>query len=96
MSLYSSYFEDFIKLFPSLNDYLQLQKYKKLQIYFENSISEDYVEKIRNFALKYKEILKKKKTLSIYDKILKYDGKIVGTELITKNFARVTYAPENY
>jgi len=30
------------------------------------------------------------------DKILKYDGKIVGTDLITKNFARVTYAPENY
>jgi vancomycin resistance protein VanW len=31
------------------------------------------------------------------DKILKYQGgKIIETELITKNFARVTYTPENY
>lgn len=31
------------------------------------------------------------------DKILKYkSGEIVSTELITKNFARVTYTPENY
>ncbi len=31
------------------------------------------------------------------DKILKFEsGKIVETELITKNFARVTYEPENY
>ncbi|MGB4773691.1 MAG: VanW family protein [Daejeonella sp.] len=31
------------------------------------------------------------------DKILKFEsGKIVNTELITKNFARVTYTPENY
>lgn len=31
------------------------------------------------------------------DKILKFEGgKIVETELITKNFARVTYTPENY
>jgi len=31
------------------------------------------------------------------DKILKYkSGEIVNTELITKNFARVTYTPDNY
>lgn len=31
------------------------------------------------------------------DKILKYQGgKIIETELLTKNFARVTYTPENY
>ena len=31
------------------------------------------------------------------DKILKFEsGKIIETELITKNFARVTYEPENY
>jgi len=31
------------------------------------------------------------------DKILKFQsGKIIATELITKNFARVTYTPENY
>jgi vancomycin resistance protein VanW len=31
------------------------------------------------------------------DKILKFEsGKVIATELITKNFARVTYTPENY
>lgn len=31
------------------------------------------------------------------EKLLKYQsGKVVATELITKNFARVTYTPENY
>ena len=73
MSLYSKYFDEYIKLFPSLNDYLQIPKYKKLQIYYENSISDNYVEKIRKFALKYKYILNKKKTLNIYDKVLKYE-----------------------
>jgi uncharacterized protein (DUF885 family) len=73
MSLYSKYFDEYIKLFPSLNDYLQLPKYKNLQIYYENSISDDYVEKIRKFTLKYKNILKKKKTLNIYDTVMKYE-----------------------
>jgi vancomycin resistance protein VanW len=31
------------------------------------------------------------------DKILKFQsGKIIETKLITKNFARVTYTPDNY
>jgi vancomycin resistance protein VanW len=31
------------------------------------------------------------------NKILKFEGgKIIETELLTKNFARVTYTPENY
>ena len=73
MSLYDKYFDDLIKLFPSLNDYMRIPKYKNLQVHFENSISEAYTEKMRNFLLKYKKILDKKKNLTIHDKVLKYD-----------------------
>ena len=43
-----------------------------------------------------KEIEITKEPVELY-KILKFEGgKVVATEMIMKNFARVTYTPENY
>lgn len=73
MNIYDKYFDEYIKLFPSFNDALRIPKYKKLQIHYENSISDFYIEKIKKFYLKYLEILNKNKKLNIYDKCLKYN-----------------------
>lgn len=73
MNIYDEYFDDLMTLFPSMNDYLQVPKYKKNRVRFENSIAPEYNEKIKNIALKYKEKLKKIKKKNIYDKILQYE-----------------------
>jgi len=61
MKLYDNYFNEFINICPSYNDLLRLPKYKKLQIHFENNISDNYLEKLKEFNTKYLDILKKKK-----------------------------------
>jgi uncharacterized protein (DUF885 family) len=73
MKLYDKYFDEFINLVPTYNDLLRIQKYKKLQIHFENNISESYIEKMKEFNLKYYNILKNKKKLNIYDECLIYN-----------------------
>ena len=39
MKLYESYFKEFIELFPTLQDNLQLKEYKYLQKHYENSFT---------------------------------------------------------
>lgn len=75
MKLYEKYFEEFINLTPSYNDILRIKKYKKLQIHYENNISEPYIEKMEDFNLKYYNILRNKKKKSIYDQCLIYNIK---------------------
>jgi uncharacterized protein (DUF885 family) len=73
MNLYDKYFDDLINLTPSMNDYLQIKKYKNLRIYYENNISKEFFIKIKDFLLKYKKILSKKGKKKIYDEVLKYE-----------------------
>ena len=60
MNLYDKYFDDLINLTPSMNDYLQIKKYKNLRIYYENNISKEFFIKIKDFLLKYKKFFLKK------------------------------------
>ena len=70
MKLYDEYFDELINLFPSMNDYLQIKKYKELRIHYENNISKEFLIKLKEFLLKYKKIVKGN---TIYDKVLKYE-----------------------
>ncbi len=72
MKLHESYFDEFINITPSLNDYLNLSKYKYLKNKMENPYSLDY--KFKNIELfnKYISKLNKIKRMTIYDKVLKH------------------------
>lgn len=74
--LYDQFFDEFIHLFPSLNDYLGIDKYKKLRVHLENSISEQFIGSLKRFFLKYNTIVKNKKKHNIYDKTLLYNIKM--------------------
>lgn len=76
MDLYNKFFNEYINLFPSINDNLNLPKYKHLRVHLENSISPEHIKKVNNFYKKYKKILAKKKKLNIYDKVLLYEIKL--------------------
>ena len=73
MKLYDIYFNEFINIYPLYNDLLRLPKYKKLQVHYENNISDSYLERIKEFNTKYLDILNKKNKLNIYDECLKYN-----------------------
>ena len=73
MNLYDEYFDELMQLFPSMNDFLQVPKYRRNRTRFENSIAPEYNDKIKNFALKYKQKLNKIKKKSMYDKVLEYE-----------------------
>jgi uncharacterized protein (DUF885 family) len=72
MKLHDTYFEEYINITPSLNDYLNLSKYKYLKNKMENPYSLDY--KFKNIELfnKYISKLNKIKRTTIYDKVLKH------------------------
>ena len=70
MKLYKSYFKEFIELFPTLQDNLQLKEYKYLQKHYENSLSIEHVENQKKLYNKYLILLKNKK-LDHYGKVLK-------------------------
>ena len=73
MKLYDEYFNELINLIPSMNDYLQIKKYKALRIHYENNISKEFFIKLKDFLLKYKKIISKKEKKTIYDDVLKYE-----------------------
>ena len=66
------YFDEYIRLYPSLNDLQRLPKYKRLQVHYENNISNTFIQKLKEINIKYLEILNNRK-LNIYDKCLKYN-----------------------
>lgn len=73
--LYLNYFEDQLKLFPSINESLNLPKYKHLNNLLENSYSEEHKKKQKEFCNKYLKILEIKKNKNIYDKLIIYECK---------------------
>ena len=72
MPIYDKYFDEYINLTPSLNDYLNLSKYKFLKNKLENPYSLEY--KFKNIELfnKYISKLNKIKYPTIYEHVLYY------------------------
>ena len=72
MSLYDRYFDELINLVPSLNDSLNLPKYKHLKNRMENVYSKEFIKKDKELSKKYLKLLSKKKDKNIYDETLIY------------------------
>ena len=72
MTIYENYFHDTILLSPSINDYLNLSKYKHLKNKLENSLSKSFVREQKELHSNYLQQLIKKKRPTIYDKTLIY------------------------
>ena len=72
MKLYDTYFDKYMNLYPSLNDELRIPKYKRLQVHYENNISDLFINKLKKMNIKYLDLLNKKEKLNIYDQCLKY------------------------
>ncbi len=72
MELYDKYFHENIELNPSVNDYLNLSKYKYLKNKMENPFSKVHKKKVTQLNKKYLALLNKKKILNIFEKTLKY------------------------
>tara|TARA_B110001469_G_C9616325_1_gene306874 strand:+ start:30 stop:1610 length:1581 start_codon:yes stop_codon:yes gene_type:complete len=72
MKLYDKYVDDLIHLYPSFNDYLNLDKYKHLKHKLENTLDECHLKKQKEFYTKYLKLISKKKRKNVYDKTLLY------------------------
>ena len=72
MNLYDDFLEEQIKISPSLNESLRLEKYKYLDNQQENPFSDYYITQMHEFHVTFLQKLKKipKKELNIYDKFL--------------------------
>ena len=71
--MYQKYFDELISLDPTINDALNLKKYKHLQNQFPNYLSSSYATKQKDLCNKYLDIINNKKKLNYYDKVLKYN-----------------------
>lgn len=76
MSVYDTYFDEYIKLYPTVNDIYRINKYKHLQKHYENNLSITNLSIIKDLNIKYLSIIDKRKKLNIYDKCLKYNLKL--------------------
>jgi uncharacterized protein (DUF885 family) len=72
MSLYDKYFDEYIKLHPSLNDIFRISRYKHLQVHYENYLSRSNIQINKDLCTRYLKILNKDR-LNIYDRCLKYN-----------------------
>ena len=63
--IYENFFEEYINLFPTLNDYLDLSKYAHLKRFYENSISEEHIKLQKIFFNNYKNKVKETNNISI-------------------------------
>jgi len=72
MKVYDSYFDELMCLFPSLNDFLNLDKYKHLQNKLENPLDNHHIIKQKELYKKYLDLMSKKKKKNVYDKTLLY------------------------
>ena len=70
--IYNEYFDEYIKLNPSINNYLRLKEYPELNMYYDNDISKEYKIKMKGICYKYHKKLKNLKYKNIFDKILNY------------------------
>ena len=76
MKLYEKYFDELIELHPTINDYLQIEKYNHLKNKYPNSISKAEIAKQKRFYEKYLNLINKKKNLNHYDRVLQYTLKM--------------------
>ena len=72
MRLYDQFFHDMILLSPSINDSLNLSKYKYLRNQMENPYSKEFKKNEELFYKKYLNVLKTKKKINIYDEVIDY------------------------
>jgi uncharacterized protein (DUF885 family) len=72
MKIYENYFHDTMLLSPSINDYLNLSKYKHLKNQLENCLSKTFINGQKDLHSNYLQKLIKKKRPTIYDKALIY------------------------
>ena len=72
MKIYDNYFHDNILISPSINDYLNLPKYKHIKNKLENNLSKSYIKQQKELHSNYLNKLGKKKSTTIYDKTLIY------------------------
>ena len=72
MSIYTRYFDELVNLVPSINDSLNLPKYKHLKNKMENTYSKDFIKKDKELCKKYLKLLADKKEKNIYDESLIY------------------------
>ena len=77
--IYEDYFDEYIELYPSCNDYLNIKKYNYLKDKLENPFNDNHIEKQNILCRKYIQIVNSldKKILSkkdkLYTKVLKYE-----------------------
>lgn len=70
--MFNTYFLDYLKLFPSTNDSLGIEKHNHLKQYFENYISKKHINEQKKFYKYYLELLNHSNN-SLNKKILKYN-----------------------
>ena len=74
--MYQKYFDELLAPSPTINDSLNLKKYKHLQHIYPNYYSLSYIRKQKELCNKYLDLLKNKKRYNFYDKVLKYSLEI--------------------
>lgn len=73
---YQQYFMDLMKLFPTMNDYLQIPKMMYLRKYYQNDISPTFIRTLKKFFKEYKKNFNKKfpkKKRNYVDKVFDND-----------------------
>lgn len=70
MKLYDDYFKEYIELFPSLNDSLNLKQFRYLNDKMEDNLDENHLQKQEKFYKKYLNKMNAIKNKKIYDKVL--------------------------
>ena len=73
MSIYTRYFDELVNLVPSINDSLNLPKYKHLKNKMENPYSKEFIKKDKELSKKYLKLLLNKKEKGIYGTASKQD-----------------------
>ena len=76
--IYQDFFDEYIELFPSCNDYLNIKKYSHMRDKLENSLDDTHIERQKRLYRKYIKVINSldKKSLSkdaiLYNKVLKF------------------------
>ena len=73
--IYQDFFDEYIELFPSCNDYLNIKKYSHMRDKLENSLDDTHIERQKRLYRKYIKVINSldKKSLSkdaiLYNKV---------------------------
>jgi hypothetical protein len=92
MNLYDNFVDDYIKLSPSINEFLRLKKYEFLSNKQEDFLSIEYNQNLIKLCHKYLNLLQKNPSHKVYDKVLSFYLK---NEIISAN-SDLKYLPINH